>query len=1170
MSSRAHPQQPRRTYFPLEFPISRAQWERYELGRGVFPEKGEIRVPDFRVLRQIVKRIYEKQGAQAPAHAPIKAGQLNATGLLNEIFRCIIRSYCETKNPPAFRKGLKQAKAQLPAGALRSTLEQFVALFPPQAVLRAAATPRDFLAGETGGISNAQLAAAELLLLSLANSNPALAAPLELFSDDELARGTAYPDLLRLLEEFFRLQPGFGREGKPVVDFLREPLAAAPDSLQGQLSYIRERWREYLPESLYLRLLTSLDLLKEEEKAGWLGAGPSQVLTFKGLHDDEYPEYAKYVDSPEYERFTEDRDWMAKVVLIAKSTYVWLDQLSKKYGREIRRIDQIPDEELDTLVRWGFSGLWLIGVWERSPASRKIKQISGNRDALASAYSLYDYSISRDLGGEEAYRRLKERAWRRGLRLATDVVPNHTGIYSKWVIEHPERYIQLDSPPFPGYRFTGPDLSEDPTVTLQIEDGYWSRRDAAVVFRRRDNRTGAVKYLYHGNDGTSMPWNDTAQLDFLREDVREAVIRTILDVAKRFPIIRLDAAMTLAKKHFQRLWYPHPGTGGGIPSRAEHGMMRADFDRHMPHEFWREVVDRVTREMPDTLLLAEAFWMMEGYFVRTLGMHRVYNSAFMNMLKMEENDKFRSVVKNTLEFDPRILRRFANFMNNPDERTAIDQFGNGDKYFGVCLLMVTMPGLPMFGHGQIEGFTEKYGMEYQRAYWNEQVDWNLVRRHEAEIFPLMRKRHLFSGVEHFALYDFFTPRGRVDENVFAYSNRSGDERAVVLYHNKYAETEGWIRTSCGVAVDYEDPVKKRVVQKTLAEALGLRVEPRLYYVFRNSVTNLEHLRPARELFRQGIYARLGAFRFAVYLDFREVADGHAGHYGKLAAALGWRGVPSVEEAVREMILEPVHAPFAGLVGRDAAEALVADPAKARPILSKAAGELVRATAKFIAASCDARRIREAIMAGVDAVAELGRMRKGSSPAAEYLRGGFDEGGALYSTALAWVVTHNLGAVRTRDDDAAQGVALMDELLLGKAFAKALRGHGLDAWAAAQRATLLAVLTGYARWADAGGGAEAIASFRDLLNDGDARLYLGYNQSNGILWFNRERMESLLYWLFTVSVLGLMESGTSRDDVARGMEERYEITSHIRDAAEKSGCEVEKFLALLAPADPATV
>ena len=84
---------------------------------------------------------------------------------------------------------------------------------------------------------------------------------------------------------------------------------------------------------------------------------------------------------------------------------------------------------------------------------------------------------------------------------------------------------------------------------------------------------------------------------------------------------------------------------------------------------------------------------MEGYFVRTLGMHRVYNSAFMNMLRDEENANYRSVIKNTLEFDPEVLKRYVNFMNNPDERTAVDQFGKGDKYFGVCTLMATLPGL---------------------------------------------------------------------------------------------------------------------------------------------------------------------------------------------------------------------------------------------------------------------------------------------------------------------------------------------------------------------------------------------------------------------------------------------------------------------------------------------
>ena len=282
-------------------------------------------------------------------------------------------------------------------------------------------------------------------------------------------------------------------------------------------------------------------------------------------------------------------------------------------------------------------------------------------------------------------------------------------------MQHPDWFVQTDYPPFPTYQFNGEDLSHSADVVIQVEDGYWTKTDAAVVFRLIERDTGRIRYIYHGNDGTSIPWNDTAQLNYLIPEVREAVIQTILHVARSFPIIRFDAAMTLAKKHFQRLWFPVRGLGGGIPSRAEHGMSREEFDTVFPIEFWREVVDRVAVEVPGTLLLAEAFWLMEGYFVRTLGMHRVYNSAFMNMLKMEENAKYRQTIKNVLEFNPEVLKRFVNFMNNPDEKTAVEQFGRKGKYFGACVLLATMPGLPMFGHGQIEGFHEKYGMEYKQG-----------------------------------------------------------------------------------------------------------------------------------------------------------------------------------------------------------------------------------------------------------------------------------------------------------------------------------------------------------------------------------------------------------------------------------------------------------------------
>ena len=90
------------------------------------------------------------------------------------------------------------------------------------------------------------------------------------------------------------------------------------------------------------------------------------------------------------------------------------------------------------------------------------------------------------------------------------------GIDSPWVVEHPEWFVSLDHSPFPSYRFDGEDISSDPRVGIYLEDHYYDRSDAAVVFKWVDRRSGAVRYIYHGNDGTRMPWNDTAQLNYLR------------------------------------------------------------------------------------------------------------------------------------------------------------------------------------------------------------------------------------------------------------------------------------------------------------------------------------------------------------------------------------------------------------------------------------------------------------------------------------------------------------------------------------------------------------------------------------------------------------------------------------------------------------------------------
>jgi glycosidase len=1172
------PESPVRMARVLEFHVSRKARDLYQFDQTLFYLSGNVIFANFHAARVFAQKMNERRDLVRFPEQAIKAGQINAMGLIDEILHYVVGLYREQRNPHVFRQALDWLDERLGEEAVDTALYRFADEFPPLVVYRQEVALEDYMEGETAGVPHRQIVLEEMVMLWLANRNPAFSPFLELFDDTALDRETAYPQVVAALHEFFETQPGFGPDDENLVDMLRRPAVAVPHSLSGQLEYIRERWAYLLGRYVY-RLLSSLDLIREEEKAIFLGPGPSRVYEFAGLELDP-------------ERFSPDREWMPRLVLLARNTYVWLDQLSKQYGRPMTRLDHVPDAELDTLARRGFTGLWLIGLWERSSASQRIKQMCGNPEAVASAYSLFDYHIAADLGGDEAYQDFRDRAWRRGIRLASDMVPNHMGIDSRWVIEHPDWFISLDYSPFPSYTFNGPNLSWDERVGIYLEDHYYDRSDAAVVFKRTDHWTGSEVYIYHGNDATSMPWNDTAQLDYLNSEVREAVIQAILRVAHKFPIIRFDAAMTLAKKHYQRLWFPEPGAGGAIPSRAEHGLARAQFDALMPKEFWREVVDRVAQEVPDTLLLAEAFWLMEGYFVRTLGMHRVYNSAFMNMLRDEENAKYRSVVKNTLEFDPQILKRYVNFMSNPDERTAVDQFGKGDKYFGICTMMVTMPGLPMLGHGQIEGFTEKYGMEYRRAYWDEQPDSWLVERHEREIFPLLRRRYLFAGVANFLLYDLFTAEGDVNEDVFAYSNRLGDERALVVYHNKYAEARGWIRTSVAYAVKTgqggDTPpgsvAAKALVQKSLGEGLELHDGADAFTIFRDHVTGLEYIRNSEEFFEKGLYVELGAYKYHVFLDFREVRDNEWHQYAQLTDYLNGRGVPSVEEALREVFLQPVHRPFRELVNahlfRRLMDARVTEPdgqldAGLVYEVEQKTAHLIREITKLTGGSGDeVARVADAIASEVrrklEAILRLpvmgSRFRLPRSReyrwATEYLQAGLRDDPGAWGTLFGWLFTHALGKAVGGADFEQISRSWSDEWLLGKIIAGALQDLGLDEGTAWQAVTTIKILTSHQRWCElrAPEDKRAYQVLESWLKDDQVQHALQVNRYRGILWFNKEAFERLVWWMLLLAVVSTSADPLRpKPEVAQEIATCYDVIKKLQRAEEESGYQVETLL-----------
>ena len=132
------------------------------------------------------------------------------------------------------------------------------------------------------------------------------------------------------------------------------------------------------------------------------------------------------------------------------NTRVWLTELSRTLGRKAT-LDDVPDAALDRLVAQGFDWVWFLSVWQTGPAAQAISRANPEwrrefeetlpdlteNDIAGSGFAIQDYTVHRDLGGDAALARLRQRLHARGLKLMLDFVPNHMAPDHRWIDEHP-------------------------------------------------------------------------------------------------------------------------------------------------------------------------------------------------------------------------------------------------------------------------------------------------------------------------------------------------------------------------------------------------------------------------------------------------------------------------------------------------------------------------------------------------------------------------------------------------------------------------------------------------------------------------------------------------------------------------------------------------------------
>ncbi len=147
--------------------------------------------------------------------------------------------------------------------------------------------------------------------------------------------------------------------------------------------------------------------------------------------------------------------WPKNPIIYEINTWVWLQELSQEYKIPVT-LSEVPAEVWDSLANLEVDAIWLMGVWERSPAGITIADKNEGllksfrlalpdfrpEDNVGSPYCVRQYAVDAHLGGSQGMAVARKELGRRGLKLILDFVPNHVAPDHPWIAQHPEYFIQ--------------------------------------------------------------------------------------------------------------------------------------------------------------------------------------------------------------------------------------------------------------------------------------------------------------------------------------------------------------------------------------------------------------------------------------------------------------------------------------------------------------------------------------------------------------------------------------------------------------------------------------------------------------------------------------------------------------------------------------------------------
>ena len=351
--------------------------------------------------------------------------------------------------------------------------------------------------------------------------------------------------------------------------------------------------------------------------------------------------------------------WPRYPSLYEINTWVWLTDLSTKYGRPID-LASVPAAEWDAIAALGFNAVWLMGVWERSPAGIAIANNNPGlladfrralpdfrpEDNVGSAYAIRNYVVDPHLGGPAALAAARAQLAQRGMNLLLDFVPNHVAPDNPWATDHPEYFLAA----------TADDARNNPGCYITVN--------------------GTVCAC--GRDPFFPPWPDVLQLNAFNPKLREAVIQTLAGIAAQCDGVRCDMAMLVLNSVFERTWSNRVGPPP-------------------PTEYWTDIITATKKHHPGFLFIAEAYWDLE-WQLQQLGFDFCYDKKLYDRLEHDTAENVRLHLCADMAYQNRLIR----FIENHDEPRAAATFSPA-KEQALAVTTFTLPGAKLYYEGQLEG-----------------------------------------------------------------------------------------------------------------------------------------------------------------------------------------------------------------------------------------------------------------------------------------------------------------------------------------------------------------------------------------------------------------------------------------------------------------------------------